>query len=389
MDCPHISGIGLREFGRRLHEKMAGQRIPINGSAELTFRCNLRCRHCYVASGNRPGAVRQELTSDEWRSLFDQIADEGCLWLLLTGGEPLTRPDFPDLYIYAKRKGFLLALFTNGTLLTPRVADLLSEWPPFTVEITLYGRTQATYERVTGVPGSYARCMRGIELLMKRGISLRLKTMLLTLNQHELWDIKAYADSLGVQFRFDPLVNAGLDNVRQPTALRLPPEEILKFEMADATRWAGWRDFWQRFRGVQPDARYLYTCGAGLRSFHIDAHGRLGVCLMSRAQTHDLRQSNFRTGWRDFLRGVRCQKAGESYRCGQCELLALCGQCPGWSQLEHSGPEQPVEFLCQVAHLRARALDLGLPVGSAASEGEHGGVPYSLSTASPQGEMTV
>jgi radical SAM protein with 4Fe4S-binding SPASM domain len=361
MDCPHIPEIGPREFGQRLREKTAGRRIPFSGSIELTFRCNLRCAHCYAACGNNPAATRQELTASEWQRIFDQIADEGCLWLLLTGGEPLTRPDFADLYLYAKRKGFLLTLFTNGTLLTPRVADLLAEWRPFAVEITLYGRTQATYERITGVPGSHARCMRGIELLMERGISLRLKTMLLTLNQHELWDIKAYAEELGVQFRFDAMVHAGLDGARQPTALRLAPEDILRFEMADATRWADWCDFWQRFRDVRSDPRYLYTCGAGLRSFHIDPYGRLGVCMTCRAQTYDLRQGAFRAGWRDFLAEVRYQPPHKDYHCHQCDLLALCGQCPGWGYLEHGGADNPVEFLCQVAHLRAEALEFGLP----------------------------
>ncbi len=361
MDCPHIPEIGPREFGQRLKEKMAGRRIPLSGSVELTFRCNLRCAHCYAACGNNPTATRQELTAGEWQRLFDQMADEGCLWLLLTGGEPLTRPDFADLYLYTKRKGFLLTFFTNGTLVTPRVADLLAEWRPFAMEITLYGRTQATYERITGVPGSYARCMRGIELLMERGIPLRLKTMLLTLNQHELWDIKAYAEELGVQFRFDALVHAGLDGARQPATLRLAPEEILKFEMADTVRWADWHDFWQRFRDVRSDPRYLYTCGAGLRSFHIDPYGRMGVCMTCRAQTYDLRQGAFHAGWSDFLAEVRNQPAPKDYRCHQCELLALCGQCPGWGYLEHGVAGGPVEFLCRVAHLRAEALEPGLP----------------------------
>jgi radical SAM protein with 4Fe4S-binding SPASM domain len=360
VDCPHIPEIGYGEFGRRLKEKIAGRRIPISGSVELTFRCNLHCAHCYAAGGNNPTATRQELTAGEWQRIFDETADEGCLWLLLTGGEPLTRPDFADLYLYAKRKGFLPTLFTNGTLLTPRMADFLAEWRPFVVEITLYGRTQATYERVTGVPGSHARCLRGIELLLERGIPFRLKTMLLTLNQHELWDIKAYAEGLGVQFRFDPLVNAGLDGARRPTALRLPPEEILKFEMADAPRWADWRDFWQRSRDMRSDPSHLYTCGAGLRSFHIDPYGRLGVCMMARAQTYDLRQGTFRTGWHDFLYEVRNQPATKDYRCHQCPLLALCGQCPGWGCLEHGEPGEPVEFLCRLAHLRAEALEPGV-----------------------------
>ena len=358
MDCPHIPELGYGEFSRRLHEKVTGGRVPIGGSVELTFRCNLRCRHCYLGRFRDGIPGRHELSREEWHALFDQIADEGCLWLLLTGGEPLTRPDFLDLYMYAKRKGLLLTLFTNGTLLTPRLADSLAEWRPFAVEITLYGRTQATYERVTGVPGSHARCMRGIGLLVERGIPLRLKAMLLTLNQHELWDMQAYAEGLGVQFRFDPLLNAGLGGDAAPTRLRLSPPEAVQFDLADARRMESWREFCERFVGLPARSEYLYACGAGQNSFHVDAYGRLSICIMSRQPDYDLRGVTFRRGWYEFIGNVRQQKRTADSRCAHCRLLPLCGQCPGWAQLEHGDQEKLVEYLCQVAHLRAEALGL-------------------------------
>jgi radical SAM protein with 4Fe4S-binding SPASM domain len=356
VDCPHIPELGYAEFSKQLAQKFAGQRIPISGSVELTFRCNLRCVHCYVACGNNSVSAQEELTTAEWCSVLDQIADKGCLWLLLTGGELLARPDFLDLYTHAKRKGLLLTLFTNGTLLTPRIADYLAEYLPFSVEISLYGRTQETYERVTGVPGSYARCMRGIELLLERGIPLRLKTMLMTLNKHELWDIKAYAESLDVRFHFDPMINAGVDGSGDPTVFRLPPEEIVQFEMADSVRWKGWLDFWERYEGVRTDPTCLYTCGAGVNTFHVDPYGGLSVCMVARAQQYDLRQGSFEEGWRGFLYDVRYQRPKGGYHCNECELLSFCGQCPGWAHMEHGNQQKPVEFLCRVAHERAEAM---------------------------------
>jgi radical SAM protein with 4Fe4S-binding SPASM domain len=359
VDCPHIPELGYGDFSRRLHEKVAGGRVPIGGSVELTFGCNLRCKHCYLGRFRDGIPGRHEFSRQEWHTLFDQIADEGCLWLLLTGGEPLTRADFLDLYMYAKRKGFLFTLFTNGTLLTPRIADILAEWRPFAVEITLYGRTQATYERITGVPGSHARCMRGIELLVERSIPLKLKTVLMTLNRHELWDIKAFAESLGVSFRFDPLLNAGLDGDATPTQLRLSPQEVVEFDLADARRRESWREFCERFMGQAGNSESLYVCGAGLNAFHIDAQGQLAACLMARQPSYDLRRGSFRQGWHEFIGNVREQKRSAESRCTHCRLLALCGQCPGWAQLEHHDQEHPVEYLCQVAHLRAEAFQPG------------------------------
>jgi radical SAM protein with 4Fe4S-binding SPASM domain len=355
VDCPHIPELGYSHFARRLQARVAGRRIPVVGSLELTFRCNLRCVHCYVAHGHH-GLPEKELTARQIRGILDQVVDAGCLWLLLTGGEPLLRPDFLDVYTHARRRGLIVTLFTNGTLLTPRIADYLAEWRPFVVEITLYGSTQATYERITGVPGSHARCLRGIELLLDRGVPLKLKTMLMTLNRHELWDIRAYADSLGVDFRFDPMVNAGLEGSGDPLAYRLAPEEVVAFDLADARRLDEWRAFCDRFRGVRPDGRHLYVCGAAQNSFHVDPCGHLSACLISRRPAYDLRRGTFRQGWLEFLAAVRSRQPAGSYPCGTCELLALCGQCPGWGQLEHGDPEQPVDFLCQVAHRRARAF---------------------------------
>jgi radical SAM protein with 4Fe4S-binding SPASM domain len=368
MDCPHIPELSYSDFGKRIREGIAGKRVPITGSLELTFRCNLRCVHCYVAHGHGAVPGQEELKSGEIYDILDQVTDEGCLWLLLTGGEPLMRHDFLDIYTYAKRKGFLISLFTNGTLLTPAVADALAEYPPFKVEITLYGRTQATYERIAGVPGSHARCMRGIKLLLERGLRLKLKTMLMTLNQHELWDIKAYAEGLGVDFRFDPMMNAAVDGSHDPLKYRLSPQEVVAFDQADPQRMEGWKEFCDRFIGVEPDPRYRYVCGAGINTFHVDPYGRLSVCMISREPQYDLRRGTFREGWHEALRETRYQPASDDYACNRCPLQSLCGQCPGYARLEHGDPERPVDFLCEVAHRRAKALGLkveGLEMGIA------------------------
>lgn len=356
MDCPHIPELGYSEFGQQLREKIGNRRVPVKGSLELTFRCNLRCVHCYVAHGHNGIPGQQELTYQEICGILDQVADEGCLWLLLTGGEPLLRPDFSDIYLYAKRKGFLVTLFTNGTLLTPRIADLLAEWPPHTVEITLYGRTQATYERITGVPGSYAKCMQGIELLLDRNVPLRLKTMLMTLNQHELWDIKTYAENLGVDFRFDPLVHASLVGDIAPMAYRLSPEKIVEFDLADTKRLKAWLEAWNYYQNRRPDPNYLYACGAGVELYHLSPYGELSMCLMARKSSYDLRRGSFHEGWHEFIPAVRYQPPTENYHCNQCRWLFLCHRCPAWAQLEHGNLEKPVDFLCQVGHLRAEAF---------------------------------
>src|SRR3954469_22120863 len=124
-------------FSEQYQSRWSEQRVPLNGTIEVTRRCPLTCLHCYnnlpVADAE---ARRRELDYDEHCRLLDELAEAGCLWLLYTGGEIFARRDFLDIYTYAKKKGFLITLFTNGTMITERIADYLAEWRPFAIEIT-------------------------------------------------------------------------------------------------------------------------------------------------------------------------------------------------------------------------------------------------------------
>jgi radical SAM protein with 4Fe4S-binding SPASM domain len=359
MECPHIPEIRYSEFSKRLHDKVVYPRIPIDGSIEVTNRCNLSCVHCYINlhPGDRK-ARTSELSCQELCKLIDQIVDEGCLWVLFTGGEPLIRGDFLDIYAYAKKKGLLITLFTNGTLITPRIADYLKEWPPFVVEITIYGRSRETYERVTRKSGSYERCMRGIELLVERGVPIKLKSIIMTLNKHEVWDMKAYAEELGVDFRFDSVLNVRLDGDQSPAKYRLSPEDVVALDVADSKRMKGWRDLCSRFlkRPLHPEN--LYQCGAGENTFHVDHCGRMSVCIMSRFPDYNLRNGSFKEGWHVFMPRVRAQAWSKETPCKKCQLISLCGQCPGWAKLENGDQETSVAYLCRIAHLRAETFGL-------------------------------
>jgi len=348
-----------------LHRRVVAQRVPVCGSIEITQRCNLTCAHCY---NNLPlshqEARRSELTYEEHCRILDEITEAGCLWLLYTGGEIFSRKDFLDIYTYAKQKGFIISLFTNGTLITPKVADYLVKWRPFSIEITLYGRTRETYERVTGIPGSYERCMRGIKLLMERGLPLKLKTMAITINKHEIWEMKRFVEEeLKLEFKFDAMINPRIDCSQSPLNVRLTPEEVVAFDLQDPKRVTEWRKFAERFNGPAHSTEKcynLYQCGGGISAFAIDPYGKTSICVLSHGDTWDLRKGSFQEGWENFLLKVRQKKITRQTKCVGCKIKALCGACPAYGELENGEAEAPVDFLCQVAHLRAYAL--GIPV---------------------------
>ena len=358
-----------QDWSLQLHRRLETGRVPASGTIEVTRRCPLDCVHCYNNLPVSDHAARHgELTLDEHRRIIDEIAAAGCLWLLYTGGEPFARRDFLDIYTHARRAGMIVTLFTNGTMITPRIADHLVEWPPFGIEITLYGRTRETYERLTGIPGSYDRCMRGIELLVERRLSLDLKTVAVSLNRHEIWDMQRFAEQLGASFKFDGMINPRIDCSASPLAVRLRPEEIVAFDLADSRRMGEWQSFCEHFHGpvhAGRDAGNVYHCGGGLSAFAIDPHGKMSICILSQVDTWDLRQGSFREGWERFLGAVRQKKATRQTKCRECAIKNLCGMCPANGELEAGDPETPVDFLCHVAHLRAHAFGLVVPAHGA------------------------
>lgn len=354
------------DLSRSIHQHYSGQRAPLEVSIEVTRRCPLECLHCYnnLPMGDLQARSR-ELSKEEHFKLLDQLAQLGCLWLLYTGGEIFARKDFLEIYTYAKKKGFLITLFTNGTLIGERTADYLRQWPPFAIEITLYGRTKETYEALTGIPDSYERCLRGIELLRDRGLPLKLKTVPTTVNKHEVLAMRQFAEEeLHLEFKFDSLINPRIDCSQSPLAVRLAPEEVVALDLHSPKVAAEYRKLGEQEMQHPPALENIattYSCGGGMNSFAIDPYGHMSICVLSHQETYDIRSGSVEDGWKQFLLRVRTRPRKLISKCVSCRLHSLCSMCPANGELESGDPESPVEFLCEVAHLRAMSLGLQAP----------------------------
>jgi radical SAM protein with 4Fe4S-binding SPASM domain len=353
-------------FSADLHERQAGQRVPLQVSIEVTRRCPLECLHCYnnLPMGDME-AKQRELTKEEHFRVLDELVEMGCFWILYTGGEIFARKDFLEIYTYAKQKGFLITLFTNGTILTEAIADYLVEWPPFAIEITLYGRTRETYEALTAIPGSYDRCLRGIQLLRERGLPLKLKTVATSINKHEVLAMRRFAEEeLGVEFKMDGQINPRIDCSQSPLAVRLTPEEVVALDLtspkvADEYIKLAKRDLENPPNLAQIDT--VYSCGGGINSFALNAYGEVGICVISQQETFSIRGAGVRQVWEQSLMHLRARKRTQVTKCLQCKIQSLCGMCPANGELENGDRESPVEFLCHVAHLRAAAIGVETP----------------------------
>jgi radical SAM protein with 4Fe4S-binding SPASM domain len=312
--------------------------------------------HCYLDPSNSTRQrIQKELNTEEVTGILDEITEAGCLYLLLTGGEPLVRKDFTEIYRHAKSKGVIVTLFTNGTLITDKILDLFDDLPPKTIEISLYGATAKTYEKITGVSGSYERCISGIEMLLERGLNLRLKTILMRTNRHEFDEMERMAKDYGLPFRFDAALFPRFNGDLLPLELRVSPDDAIDKEFSDEKRRDEWQKFYDRFRELPPSDD-MYQCGAGLTYFHIDAYGNLQPCLMSIEHQVSLREVRFLDGWNGKTPKVREKKLRVGHVCIDCSKRMLCGYCPPFFQLETNSDQAISDYMCSMGQLRYERL---------------------------------
>jgi radical SAM protein with 4Fe4S-binding SPASM domain len=353
-----------------LWKKMVSKRIPSKITFDLTARCNNQCRHCYInlpASDQK--AKNQELSLGEIDAIAAQAVELGAVWCSLTGGEPLLRPDFPEIYLALKKKGLLITLFTNATLINQEHIDLFKRYPPRDIEVTVYGVTQETYETVTQVPGSFLRFMKGLNLLHDSGIPAVLKTMAILSNYHELEAIIAFGRKFSkTPFRFDTQLHMRYDRDvmrnQEIQSERLSPQQIITLENSQPEYLRVLKkscDMLIYNKGKGSPQRDLFACGAGRSSIYISYDGIFRLCsgLWAEGTTYDLRKGSLRDAWTNFAPGARnlqAQTKAFKETCGQCPLINICTWCPAHADLETGNLEGPVPYFCKVAHLRAENI---------------------------------
>lgn len=366
---------------------------------ELTERCNNDCIHCCInLPANDKAAQAREMTTEQVKSILKEAADLGCLQVRFTGGEPLLRPDFEELYIFARRLGIKVLIFTNARLITPQLADLLARIPPrVEMEVTVYGMSKKSYEAVSRVPGSFSQFQRGVDLLLERKIPFVVKSALLQHNKAEMDEFEKWAATIpwmdkrpGYSMFFD-LRNRRDDEKKNTLIknLRVTPAEGLAILTRDAEKFRKEMDeFASKFMGPAGDK--LFACGAG-NGLSIDAYGFaqpcMGVrtpeltfnvvrvqscrlnpkiheflkyygssCKLEPALASTLNDKNMLAQALDFFKSLKDMKAtNPEYlrRCAVCFLKGLCEQCPAKSWAEHGTLDTPVEYLCDVAHAQA------------------------------------
>lgn len=346
--------IQYETFSLKAHKKNWQINSPNVCQFELTFKCGLHCKHCYTDCYNRPGSTRNELGTKEVKFILDKIHNAGVIWLCFTGGDPLTRKDFLEIYSYAKNKGFIVTVFINAYSMTEKIADYLKKSPPFVIEMTLNAVTEDLYEKISQVRGSFKETMRGIDLILRAKLPLKIKTQITKDNLEEIPRIRKFLKKEKLKFYPSFDLYARLNGDLAPCSLRISSQEILSLNGHKQVL-----DDCQSLPNTENRTSNigLFRCAiAGGDGINIDPHGNMVSCILIRKPVLSLLKVGIDYARNKLLPMVRGKKFITNSKCKACNLKESCRCCPGRAYVETGDIEAPVEYYCKLAHETAKLL---------------------------------
>lgn len=346
-------------FVNTLFMKAQAKGIPLSGSFELTSRCNLDCRMCYIHRRcHDREALAGERNADWWISLAEQAKEHGMLLLLLTGGEPLLRSDFGRIYTACKSLGLLTSVNTNGVLLDEDKLRMFREYPPQRVNISLYGSSPETYRRLCGNADAYHAATESIIRLHEAGIGVRINYSVTPDNVGDAAEIQAFAESHGLPVQatfhmFPPVRSCG-------EAVRLSPAEAAKAQYEWHLRRLGESELRARAAGLKPGALRecdpecgeRLSCRAGSASFWVTWSGQMSPCGMMTEPSVPV--DDFGEAWREIMR--RSRDIYLPPECSGCDKRMLCDVCAAVSYSESGRFSGLPDYACRKAAEYKRLL---------------------------------
>lgn len=341
-------------------------RLPLEGSIDLTYRCNNNCRHCWLWIPENSPEKERELSLEEIKRIVDEARSMGCRRWYISGGEPMLRPDFPEILNYLNKNSLGNTLNTNGTLITAEIARLMKK--NAVNLIALYGATAEIHDHITRRPGSFEALKQGIAYLKEAGAEFTVQVVPMTDNYHQFKEMVQLAESLSRYWRIgatwlylsacgDPHKN------REILAQRLGPDRVVELDQPDFSG----DEVKDKGQGCEfnrrADDRLFAACIAARRDFHIDAYGRMSFCsfIKDPELRYDLKRGTFQNCWEEFIPSLSDMvRGGKEYieNCGACESRDECGWCAVYGYIEKKNYGAKVEYLCAVTEQKIKLKEV-------------------------------
>lgn len=325
-----------------LHRKASITKTPISGTFELSPLCNMDCKMCYIKmSKEKQESIARLRTNEEWLNLAKEARDEGMLFLLLTGGEPFLVKNFKELYIELHKMGFCISINSNGTMIDEEVIEWIKKYPPMRINMTLYGASDETYERLCNNPKGFTQVTKALSLLKENNIQVKLNCSVTPYNKDDLKEMMDFAEEH--------------DLVIQATSYMFPPlrkdESKIgqndRFTAEDAALYGAYISAYSN--GIDNFKAYVDSgqlaiydaddecgivegdhmrCRAGITSFWMTWEGKMLPCGMIPDNGLDPWEVGFNTAWenaknivKDIKLPVKCAACGKKNECKACAAM--------------------------------------------------------------------
>ncbi len=352
---PPTSSANIR---RHLSQKCARLCIPVSGIFELTPRCNLNCKMCYVRLTPRQMApIGRERTAQQWLSIAKEAKDAGMVFLLITGGEPTLRKDFAQIYEGLAKMGLSITINTNGTLITDEIKRLWKELPPAQVNITLYGTSPEDYWDLCGNRAAFDAVKDALDWLQCNNILVHLNATIDSASYHKWHALEDFAKERNLELRmqsycFPPSRRSECTACKEFS--RIPPEkagklvadEILYREGKEAVKYRAESLCSPLQKSCDLDLGEPMQCLAGRSQFWLTWNGDLTPCgMLSTPAAHPF-EDGFLSAWnktRETVNSIRlCPE------CSKCEIAGSCMNCAAVTFAETGHFDGKPEYMCKL-----------------------------------------
>ena len=324
------------------------KRFPYSALIELTPKCNMNCVHCYLQKHHQ----EYEMSYEQIIEILNVLHNKGILFVTFTGGEIFTRKDFLDIYLYAKRKGFIIELFTNGTILTKSAIEVLEKFPPVLVDVSMYGACEETYQKVTGCSGMFDKVVAHCKDLVAHEIRVALRTPVLTYTLRELDAMKKIAKEIGAVFCTSFEISPTIEKDRISQQYQVKITEALKYEA---------KEFFERNQKTidsipesyltRAKSIPIFSCKMGKGALVIDYQGNMFPCMKFRQIGKKLTKENFDGLWKSYKK-YYLLKTKKDNPCNNCDKRYYCEVCPAEMDFLYGNMEYRTDVMCKIANFR-------------------------------------
>lgn len=332
---------------RYLHEKGAKEGIPVSGTFELTDRCNFSCEMCYIHKNQRK---EDPLTASDWITLGGQAKNAGTVFLLLTGGEPLLREDFSEIYTALIKMGFVISINTNGSLLGNYI-ELFKMFPPSRINVSLYGGSDDAYKRLCK-RDCFDTVISNIKKAQEAGLSVRLNSILTPENCDDGKKIVDIANSMKLHLKPTAYSYPALraDGTRAETAGRFTPEKAGEL-IYNIDKYRFNEEYYNKraekiLRTCPTDIGNKIRCRAGRSSYWITYEGKMLPCGMMDEPAEFPLRTDILTAFGRIREKTDAIRLPEE--CRSCEFSDICSVCAAMCKAETGEFNKKPEYVCRM-----------------------------------------